>query len=331
MRSGLLAVMFAWLRGTRGLVINAPRALGKKSTAADVIATLKPDLSGKVAIVTGGNAGIGVETVKALASAKCKVILACRNVAAGKAAREQMYTRYDIDVEELDLNDLASVKAFADRVATVDLLVLNAGIMALNQKELTVDGFEKQIGVNHFGHAYLTRLLRPKLEARGTAAAPSRVVVVASTAHGFAAKEWTAQDLDLDFKQVKYSPWGAYGNSKLANILFAKALAKRLPETVTPVSHHPGVIRTPLWRETAASGGIGGFLLGRFMADKSIPQGAATTVWAAVAPDVPRGEDLDDCAVASKRSDQAKDDALADALWDLTEARLDAAVAKRGL
>ena len=185
--------------------------------------------------------------------------------------------------------------------------------------------------MNHFGHAYLTRLLRPKLEARGTAAAPSRVVVVASTAHGFAAKEWTAQDLDLDFKQVKYSPWGAYGNSKLANILFAKALAKRLPETVTAVSLHPGVIRTPLWRETAAAGGIGGFLLGRFMADKSIPQGAATTVWAAVAPEVPRGEYLDDCAVASKRSDQAKDDALADALWDLTEARLDAAVAKLGL
>ena len=323
--------MFAWLRGSRGLVINAPSALGKKSTAADVIATIKPDLSGKVAIVTGGNSGIGVETVKALASAKCKVILACRNVAAGKAAREDMYTRYDIDVEELDLNDLASVKAFADRVATVDLLVLNAGIMALNQKELTVDGFEKQIGVNHFGHAYLTRLLRPKLEARGTAAAPSRVVVVASTAHGFAAKEWTAQDLDLDFKQVKYSPWGAYGNSKLANILFAKALAKRLPETVTAVSLHPGVIRTPLWRNYGV-GGIGGFLLGRFMADKSIPQGAATTVWAAVAPNLPRGEYLDDCAVASKRSDQAKDDALADALWEeATEARLDAAVAKRGL
>ena len=330
MTTRLLAVlMFAWLRGTRGLVINAPSALGKKSTAADVIAAIKPDLSGKIAIVTGGNSGIGVETVKALASAKCKV-LACRNVAAGKAAREEMYTRYDIDVEELDLNDLASVKAFADRVATVDLLVLNAGIMALNQKELTVDGFEKQIGVNHFGHAYLTRLLRPKLEARGTAAAPSRVVVVASTAHGFAAKEWTPQDLDLDFKQVKYSPWGAYGNSKLANILFAKALAKRLPETVTAVSLHPGVIRTQLWRETPAAGGLGGFLLGR-MADKSIPQGAATTVWAAVAPEVPRGEYLDDCTVASKRSDQAKDDALADALWEATEARLDAAVAKRGL
>ena len=85
---------------------------------------------------------------------------------------------------------------------------------------------------------------------------PSRVVVVASTAHGFAAKEWTPQDLDLDFKRVKYSPWGAYGNSKLANILFAKALAKRLPDSVTAVSLHPGVIRTPLWRETAAAGGL---------------------------------------------------------------------------
>ena len=316
---------FAWLRGSRGLVINAPSALGKRSTVTDVIATIKPDLSGKVAIVTGGNSGIGVETVKALASAKCKVIMACRNVAAGKTAREDMYRRYDIDVEELDLNDLASVKAFADRVNVVDLLVLNAGIMALNQKELTVDGFEKQIGVNHFGHAYLTRLLRPKLEARGTLETPSRIVVVASLAHTFADKEWTPQD--LDFKQVKYSPWGAYGNSKLANILFAKALAKRLPETVTAVSLHPGIIRTPLWRKL----GRGGSLLARFLADKSIPQGAATTVWAAVAPSVPRGEYLDDCAVASKRSDQAKDDTLADALWDVTESRLDAAVAKRGL
>lgn len=317
---------FAWLRGSRGDVINAPSALGKRSTAADVIATIKPDLSGKVAIVTGGNSGIGVETVKALASAKCKVIMACRNVAAGKAAREDMYRRYDIDVEELDLNDLASVKAFANRVNAVDLLVLNAGIMAMNQKELTVDGFEKQIGVNHFGHAYLTRLLRPKLEARGTLETPSRIVVVASVAHTFADEEWTPQD--LDFKQVKYSPWGAYGNSKLANILFAKALAKRLPETVTAVSLHPGVIRTPLWRNL---GRVGGFLVSRFLADKSIPQGAATTVWAAVAPSVPCGEYLDDCAVASKRSDQAKDDTLADALWDVTESRLDAAVAKRGL
>lgn len=327
----LVAIMFAWLRSSRGLSTKAPIVLGKKSTAADVIATIKPNLEGKVAIVTGGNSGIGAETVKALASAKCKVILACRNVEAGKAAREDMYTRYDVDIEQLDLNDLASVKAFADRVTAVDLLVLNAGIMATKDKELTVDGFEKQIGVNHFGHAYLTRLLRAKLEARGTTACPSRVVSLASTAHQMSAKEWSAESLDLDFKEIDYSPWGAYGNSKLANVLFAKGLAKRLPDTVTAVSVHPGVIRTRLWRETPAAGGIGGKLLGMFLADKSIPQGAATTVWAAVAPDVERGAYLGNCAVAKKLSDQGKDEALADALWAATEARLDAAVSKRGL
>ena len=224
------------------------------------------------------------------------------------------------------LNDLASVKAFADRVATVDLLVLNAGIMALNQKELTVDGFEKQIGVNHFGHAYLTRLLRPKLEARGTAAAPSRVVVVRPRPMASPPK-WTAQDLDLDFKQVKYSPWGAYGNSKLANILFAKALAKRLPETVTAVSLHPGRHPHAALEETAASGGIGGFLLGRFMADKShspgrrddgLGRGRARRAAAASTSTMRR-------RLRSART--RRKTTRARTRRDLTEARLDAAVA----
>ena len=176
--------MFALLRGTRGLVINAPRALGKKSTAADVIATLKPDLSGKVAIVTGGNSGIGVETVKALASAKCKVILACRNVAAGKAARENMYTRYDIDVEELDLNDLASVKARGPRRA-VDACIerrhhgaKSEGAPSTALKSRSGESLRPRVP-----HAAATTQAR----GRGTATQPSRVVVVASTAHGFAA------------------------------------------------------------------------------------------------------------------------------------------------
>jgi NAD(P)-dependent dehydrogenase (short-subunit alcohol dehydrogenase family) len=189
--------------------------------------------------------------------------------------------------------------------------------------------------VNHFGHAYLARLLRPALERRGSAAAPARVVCVASTAHGMASKDWAAGSLDLDFANSAYTPWGAYGNSKLANALYAKGLAKRLPSTVTALSLHPGVIRTPLWRETPAAGGVGGWILGSFMADKSIPQGAATSVWASVAdaaakPEL-RGAYLDDCAVSAKLSAQGRDDALADALWDATEARLDAALAKRGI
>ena len=327
-------IMLAWI--AEALVINPPTSLGKKSTAADVVNTLRADLSGKTAVVTGGNSGIGFETVKALAGAGCGVVLACRDVAAGEAARQTLLRRSAerVRVEALDLADLASVRDFAGRVGGgLDLLVCNAGIMALPNFETTADGFEKQLGVNHFGHAYLARLLRPALERRGSDAAPARVVCVASTAHGMASKDWAAGSLDLDFANSAYTPWGAYGNSKLANALYAKGLAKRLPSTVTALSLHPGVIRTPLWRETPAAGGVGGWILGSFMADKSIPQGAATSVWASVAdaaakPEL-RGAYLDDCAVSAKLSAQGRDDALADALWDATEARLDAALAKR--
>ena len=117
MRSGLLAVMFAWLRGTRGLVINAPSALGKKSTAADVIATIKPDLSGKVAIVTGGNSGIGVETVKALASAGAKS--SWRVATSPLESRARHVPRATSTPRNWTIWRRS---AFADRVATVDLL-----------------------------------------------------------------------------------------------------------------------------------------------------------------------------------------------------------------
>jgi retinol dehydrogenase-11 len=301
-------------------------------TALKVLNSLKIDLTGKVAVVTGGNSGIGFETVKALASARCKVILACRDLRAGQAAKEELYRWRPVaafmdrvSIEVLDLSDLASVKDFAGRVDEVDLLILNAGTMSLEQKEFTVDGFEKHMGVNHFGHAYLTRLLQPKL--RGTAEAPSRVVVVASSAHSMASKDWTAENLDLDFETIELSPWDAYCHSKLANILFAKGLAKRLPETVAAVSLHPGLI------ETTSSGGILGFLEDKFVANQTLPQAAATTVWAAVTPAIAeiRGEYLDNCAVATNLSDQGKDDELADAFWDATEARLDAALVERGL
>lgn len=309
---------------------NAGPTLGIKSTAKEVVDAFAAELTGKVAVVTGGNSGIGLETVKALASAGCRVILACRVPLDGETATAGLT---GIEVRPLDLADLASVCEFAagvaERESKLDFLVLNAGVMATPTLERTVDGFEKQIGVNHFGHALLTRLLRPTLEAT----VPSRVVSVASTAHSMGELDTT----DLHFREGgtrKYSPWGAYGQSKLANILSAKALSARLPDHVASVSLHPGVIRTPLWRSTPAAGGLGGWLLGRLVADRDMPQGAATTLFACVAPAIAgedyRGVYLKDCAPIAPNA-AGRDAALSEALWRSTEEQLDAALAKRGL
>lgn len=154
----------------------------------------------------------------------------------------------DVVVKKLDLNSLASIKAFAmDFLATesrLDFLVLNAGIMALPNKEYTEDGFERQIGVNHFGHFYLTQLLKEKLLTTPDTA--GRVVVLSSSAHNMG--KIVPSDLHYT-KGRTYKAWEAYGQSKLANMLFAKGLADRLKGTpATAVCIHPGVIHTNLWR-----------------------------------------------------------------------------------
>lgn len=151
--------------------------LGKQSTAKDVLNFYNTDLSGKTAIVTGANSGIGLETCKALASVGCRIIMACRNVEAGRNAVESEIKSMgeggysvpdpDVEVKELDLNDLVSVEKFAENMLLeprIDFLINNAGIMALKNLEFTKQGFEKQIGVNHFGHFHLTSLLLPKMK-----------------------------------------------------------------------------------------------------------------------------------------------------------------------
>ncbi len=161
----------------------------------------------------------------------------------------------NIIVKELDLGSLPSIKRFADDfLATesrLDLLILNAGIMALPKREETDAGFEKQIGVNHFGHAYLTSLLEDRLLQDKKSF--SRVVVLSSTAHDMG----TIRIEDLHFnKGRKYDGWKAYGQSKLANLLFAKALADKFAAkkmNATALSVHPGVIKTKLWRSTKLS------------------------------------------------------------------------------
>jgi len=202
--------------------------------------------------------------------------------------------------------------------------------MALPTLQRTVDGFERQVGVNHFGHALLVRLLLPVLERQDF---PSRVVTLSSTAHNMD-KEFNVDDLNYNSRD--YSAWGAYGQSKLANAMFARSLAQRLPRDakISSVSVHPGVIRTPLWRDTPAGNPLGGWLLDVLMADKTVPQGAATTLWACLAPRVASpelaGAYLADCNVG-RLSSKGSDDALAESLWQATDKELDAALAQRGL
>lgn len=239
---------------------RAEVGLGAHSTARQVIDSFGTGayLKGKTAIVTGGNSGIGLETCKALAFAGAKVILCSRSVAAGQKAideeiKREGHGKYVVDspnilVKALDLNSLKSVKAFADDFLKtedrLDYLVLNAGIMALPNLEHTEDGFERQIGVNHFGHAYLTRLLLDKMKT--TPETAGRIVCLASSAHTMGNVDCN----DLHYKNGrKYAGWSAYGQSKLANILFAKGLADNLEGTeLTAMSVHPGVIQTNLWR-----------------------------------------------------------------------------------
>lgn len=198
-------------------------------TAADL-----PSFAGRTVIVTGANSGLGEVTARELARVGARVILAVRDTGKGDNAAAAMTG--DVEVRELDLADLASVRRFAGTVDQVDVLVNNAGIMAVPYG-LTVDGFECQIGVNHLGHFALTNLLLPKLT--------DRVVTVSSTAHyaGYISLK------DLNWKSRPYSAWLAYGQSKLANLLFTAELQRRLVRAgsaVRALAAHPGYSATHL-------------------------------------------------------------------------------------
>lgn len=283
-----------------------------------------------------------METCKALASAGAKVYLCSRSVSAGeKAVAEEIcqpglggyvVDKSNIVVKPLDLQSLPSIKAFADDFlkseSRLDFLVLNAGIMALPTQEFTEAGFEKQIGVNHFGHFYLTQMLLPLMQSVADSA--GRVVVLASSAHA-AMGNMDVNDLHYT-KGRTYKAWMAYGQSKLANVLFAKGLGDRTVGThVTSVSVHPGVIQTALWRQSMFNR-----LLGGFIKDKTVPQGAATTVYGCLCPRVAtdgmRGAYLTDCGpTMPSNMGQDADKKLREALWKVTEEQLAAAVKKANL
>jgi len=200
---------------------------------------------GRVAIVTGGNSGLGLETVKALAAKRAHVVLACRNIQKGEQAAAEIRAAHadaDIEVAELDLASLDSVRSFADRVRadhpTTDLMINNAGVMAPPRGE-TADGFELQFGTNHLGHFALTAQLIGSLGGNDP-----RVVTVSSGAHRFGRIKFD----DLQ-RTHNYFRWRAYGQSKLANLLFAYELDRRLRAAGSPVKSvaaHPGYAATNL-------------------------------------------------------------------------------------
>jgi len=202
-------------------------------TAADL-----PSFEGRTAIITGANSGLGAVTARELARTGAKVILAVRNTDKGEAAAQQMtgFETGQVQVRQLDLQDLSSVRQFAEGIDKADILINNAGIMA-TPYALTADGFESQIGTNHLGHFALTNLLLPKLT--------DRVVTVSSYMH----KVGRISLDDLNWKTRRYSAWPAYGQSKLANLLFTSELQQRLTAAGSPLralAAHPGYSHTNL-------------------------------------------------------------------------------------
>ncbi|DBA97802.1 TPA: hypothetical protein ACH3X3_012673 [Trebouxia sp. C0006] len=294
--------------------------LGARTTALQALRDA--DLTGQTAVITGGNSGIGVETARALASAGAKVILTSRKAAAGEAvvaSLKEAGVKGAFEVHQLDLADLGSVKSFANSLQhepRIDLLMLNAGVLGV-PLSYTKDNFELQVGTNHFGHFVLVQSLLDKLQQQGT---PVRIVAVSSSLH---AKPGFDID-DLNFRRRPYSRTTSYHQSKLCNILFIKELAKRLQgSNIQAFCLHPGVIPTALSRHLIPWPLTYLWKLVLYFLGKNVEQGAATSVYAATAPELngKSGAYLADCKIATP-SVQAQDAELAKKLWAVTEKQL---------
>jgi NAD(P)-dependent dehydrogenase (short-subunit alcohol dehydrogenase family) len=296
-------------------------------TSADV-----PDQTGRIVLVTGANSGLGLRTAEALAAKGAHVLMGCRDATRGEAARSEVAAGASgpaPEVVPLDLADLGSVRdaaqSVADTVEGLDLLVNNAGVMAMPLRH-TADGFELQFGTNHLGHYALTGLLLPALRR----AEGSRVVTVSSNLHRMGRNDWS----DPNWERRRYLRWPAYGQSKLANLLFTRELARRAHEadsSLVAVAAHPGNSATHL---LAASTDASGYrLVGQVMnwGNRLIAQpdsaGALPQLYAATMPDVIPGEYFGPDGLFQLRghptrvgsSAAARDDEAARRLWQLSE------------
>lgn len=290
-----------------------------------------PTQEGKIALVTGANSGLGFHTSKALAQKSARVIMACRNMEKGEAARQLIIDEGAAVVPEiwhLDLASLESVRQFALKLMTekkrVDLLINNAGLMAVPY-EKTRDGFEMQFGVNHVGHFALTALLWPRIsESEG-----SRVIQVGSMAHYFGKIRFE----DIHWEKG-YSKWGAYGMSKLANLLFVKELANRIIAkggNVTVAAAHPGWADTELQTRSARMKGRNLGVQSMKLINKVLAQsgekGALPTLYAATAEDMGQGDyigpggfmKLHGWPVPDSPSGKLVNDDHARRLWEVSE------------
>lgn len=294
-------------------------------TAADL-----PDQTGVTVVVTGASSGLGLRSAEALAAHGARVVLACRNPTKAAAALERVRAvarGADPELVTLDLESLASVRAcaadLAARCPKIDVLLNNAGVMAV-PKGRTLDGFERQIGTNHLGHFALTGLLLPTLLA---APAP-RVVTVSSNAHKLGRLHLD----DLSFERTRYSRWRAYGQSKLANLLFTSELQRRAAAAGTAllaVAAHPGYAATNLTSGPATGAAVLRPLLS--LGDRLVGQpdhmGALPQLYAATMPDVGPDDYWGPDAFREQRgyptrvgrSVRAQDQDAARGLWERSE------------
>ena len=311
--------------------MGTPKFKASGWTANDI-----PNQSGRVAIVTGANSGLGYYTALDLARSGASVTLAVRTVAKGEKAKAEMLALApgaDLTVVELDVSSLASVKKFAadwqkKNTTGLDLLINNAGVMAIPRRT-TVDGFEMQFGTNHLGHFALTGHLLPALAKRPG----SRVVNVSSTAHRAGTMDWD----DL-MGEKTYSPWRRYGQSKLANLLFTSELNARFEDAglaIKAMAAHPGYAATNLASVAPDMKGTRAEGLERRLMDwgaRTIAQpaewGALPTLYAATVVDLPGNSFIGPDGLAAqtgyphvaKRNKKAQNTADARRLWSVSEA-----------
>ncbi|KAJ1693735.1 hypothetical protein LUZ63_010433 [Rhynchospora breviuscula] len=308
-----------WLFGR-----NGPSGFSSSSTAEEV--TQGIDGTGLTAIVTGASSGIGAETARVLALRGVRVVMAVRNISNGNTVKEAIVKEIPsakIDVIELDLSSMAAVRKFASEFDALNIplniLINNAGVMA-TPFSLSQDGWELQFATNYIGHFLLTNLLLEKMKSTsGSSGIEGRIVILSSEGHKMT--YWDGIRFNKINNPAEYRSYLAYGQSKLANILHANELARRLKEegaNITVNSLHPGVIMTNLFRYQNSFVNAAFGTIARFVT-KTVPQGAATTCYVAMNPEVKgvTGKYFNNSNICTPSS-KALDQELAKKLWDFS-------------